>query len=67
MCSVKNYRKKVFEIIPKLKALDGHRDGIPVIEQPNIDVGGNENVNYNVSEEWYTPEIFLSNPGKNMF
>eukprot|EP00347_Sterkiella_histriomuscorum_P012651 403367751 len=67
VCSVKNYRKKVFEGIPKLKALDGHRDGIPVIEQQNLDDGGDQNVEYKVTEDWFTPEIFLSNPGKNMF
>ena len=64
---MKNYRKKIFEIFPKLRALDGHREGIPVIEQVNVDMGGDENIDYNVNEDWYTPEIFLSNPGKNMF
>jgi len=57
----------MFEIIPKLKALDGHRDGIPVIEMGNIDMGNDENIEYRVTEDWFTPEIYQGNPGKGMF
>ena len=57
----------MFELIPKLKALDGHRDGIPVIETGNIDTGNDENIEYKVTEDWFTPEIYQGNPGKGMF
>lgn len=57
----------MFEILPKLRALDGHREGVPVIEPVEIDVGGSENVEYKCNEDWFTPEIFMSNPGKNLF
>jgi hypothetical protein len=64
---MKNYRKRVFEIFTKLKALDGHREGIPVIEPGQIDIADMDNIDYNCKEEWYTSDIFLANPAKNMY
>ena len=37
---MKNYRKKIYEIIPKLRALDGQRDNVALLEPCNIDIGG---------------------------
>jgi len=53
VCQNKNYRKKVFEIFPKLKALDGHRESIPMIEFSTSDLGDEKMPEYNSKEEWF--------------
>lgn len=43
---MKNYRKKVFEAMPKLKALDGYRADIPLIDPGLIDANDGEKPDY---------------------
>ena len=67
LCGMKNYRKKVQEIFPRLKALDGYREGTSVLEPGDIDVGGGDKVEYQCDEEWFNTDIYLANPGKTLF
>lgn len=64
---MKNYRSKVMEAMPKLKALDGYRNGCQVFEPGQIDVGDGDRPDYNVNEDWYNSDIQLANPAKQMF
>lgn len=36
----------MFEIFPRLRALDGHREGIPVIDFSLVDVGDGDMPDY---------------------
>ena len=67
VCGTKAYRKRMIEILPKLKALDGYREGAPVLEPGNIDIQDAQGVEYKCKEDWFTPEIYLANPGKTLF
>ena len=67
VCSaVKNLRQRLFELWPKLRAVDGFRQAIPGFEPGPID----ENVEkpeYACDEEWYNPDIYLTTVGKDLF
>ena len=60
VCSSSGYRKKVFEAIPKLRGLDGFREGVPMIDPGNLDDGDDEGLEYHCDEEWYNPDIYLT-------
>ena len=60
------------KVFPKLKALDGHRDGIPVIEGGTYlnDYGDSDLPDYGAKVdklEWFDSDITLANPGKGLF
>lgn len=67
LCSIPAYRKKVFEAMPKLKALDGFREGAPIMDPGLIEEGDGDKPEYTCDEEWYSPDIYLSTAGKDMF
>ena len=54
------YRRKVYEAIPKLRGLDGYREGAPIMEPGQIDEADNDNLQYNCDEEWFNPDIYLT-------
>jgi Leucine-rich repeat (LRR) protein len=60
VCSTTGYSRKVFDAFPKLKGLDGYRDGIPMMDPGNIDDGGDDKLEYHCDEEWYSPDIYLT-------
>ena len=64
---MKNYRKKLMEIFPKTRAIDGYREGSSVLDPGEIDIGGGDKMEYKCEEEWFRSDIYLSNPGRNMF
>lgn len=66
VCSMKGLRERVFDILPQLKALDGYRKTVPVLDpgQINDDV---EKPEYSCDEEWFNPDIYLTTIGKDMF
>ena len=57
----------MFRAIPSLKAVDGHRKTTGVLYPYEPDIGGDENTEYKVDEEWFRPEIFKSNVGATLF
>ena len=60
MCTTAGYRKKVFEAMPKLRGLDGFREGVPMMDPGQIDDGDDEGLEYKCEEEWYSPDIYLT-------
>ncbi len=46
--------------MPKLRGLDGYREGAPIMEPGNIDDEDDENNQYRCDEEWYNPDIYLT-------
>ena len=60
VCTTANYRKKVFEAIPKLRGLDGYREGVPMMDPGQIDDGDDQGMEYKCDEEWYSPDIYLT-------
>lgn len=56
----------MFELWPRLKALDGVRQGHQVLDPGPID-DEVERPEYNCDEEWFNPDIYLTTVGKDMF
>jgi hypothetical protein len=50
----------VFEAMPKLRGLDGFREGVPMMDPGQIDDGDDEGLEYKCEEEWYSPDIYLT-------
>jgi hypothetical protein len=60
-------RKKVFEIMPKLRGLDGYRQSSTVFEPGQLD-DESDNLQYSCDEEWFSPDIYLTTTiGKDVF
>ena len=55
VCAVADYREKAYRAVVSLKALDGQRKNAPYFEFYEPDLGNEENLDYNVNEEW--PEV----------
>ena len=57
----------MLEALPKLRALDGYREGAPIMDPGVIEDGDGDMPQYNCDEEWYNPDIYLSTVGKEYF
>ena len=64
VCQSKNYRKKIFELFSKLKALDGYRQGFEVFDFSPIDIGDDKMPDYKSENTWYSEEVNALNPTK---
>ena len=60
VCATQGYRKKVFDAIPKLRGLDGYREGVPIMDPGQIDDGDDDGLEYKCDEEWFSPDIYLT-------
>ena len=60
VCTTANYRKKVFDALPKLRGLDGYREGVPMMDPGQIDEDDDQGMEYKCDEEWYSPDIYLT-------
>jgi Leucine-rich repeat (LRR) protein len=60
VCSIVGYRRKVYEAIPKLRGLDGYREGVAIMDPGQIEEGDSDNLQYTCDEEWYSPDIYLT-------
>ncbi len=60
VCATQGYRKKVLEVMPSLKALDGYRVAAPVMDPGQIEDNEADGLEYQCDEEWYNPDIYLT-------
>jgi hypothetical protein len=63
---MKGIRQRMFEVFPQLKALDGYRKSFQPLDPGNINVD-DEKPDYTCDEEWYSPDIYLTTVGKDLF
>jgi hypothetical protein len=54
VCSIVGYRRKVYDAIPKLRGLDGYREGVAIMDPGQIEEGDSDNL------QWYSPDIYLT-------